>query len=169
MSNPSKKDRRILAEMERHLALDDPELASRLDALNCQFPVEDEVDDRAPAPPRDVPGADDSRAAEDNRADGNRMTRDWRWTAAVVLGVLALIGLILVGIFTRPPPGEDKQGTPRGSSPAVAVLIRSRTRFPAPAGESRTPLADRTPGGRMPCAHVISQSRTSRSAATPTP
>ncbi|GAU71462.1 hypothetical protein SSP35_41_00060 [Streptomyces sp. NBRC 110611] len=123
MSKPSKDDRRILREMERHLTLDDPELAARLDALNDQFAVG--AGGRNPDRPRDARATDHGWGAADDHDGEHHKPRGWRWTAAVVLGVLALIGMILVGIFTKPPPGDGNPGRPQGSSPAQSVLVRS--------------------------------------------
>jgi hypothetical protein len=116
--NPSMDDRRILAEIERRLARDDPELASLMDALNHQFPHDQ----------------DDA----DERNDGER--RDWRVKAAVALAILAVVGMILTAIFTKPPPADDNHGPPNG--PAAAVSTRTQRR----GHRSRTAPEQRRPG-----------------------
>ncbi len=80
--NPSMDDRRILAEMERHLARDDPELVSLMDALNDQFSHNQD----------DADGRDDDAARHSRRRK-----------AAVVL-IIALAALILTAIVTSPLP-----------------------------------------------------------------
>ncbi|WP_051338659.1 DUF3040 domain-containing protein [Streptomyces flavidovirens] len=98
-------DRRILAEIERRLARDDPELTSLMDALNCQFPgAQDEADER--------------------NSDGER--GDWRVKAAVALAILAVVGMILTAIFTRPPSAEDNHVPPNGLAPAVSIYTQHR-------------------------------------------
>ncbi|MBT2528317.1 DUF3040 domain-containing protein [Streptomyces sp. ISL-99] len=96
-------DRRILAEMERRLARDDPDLASLMDALNGQFPT----------------GPDDGP-----NDDGDR--HDWRWKTAVVFAIVAVVAMILTAILTRPPSPDDNKGPPNGLAPAVSVLTQRR-------------------------------------------
>ncbi|WP_149827308.1 DUF3040 domain-containing protein [Streptomyces tailanensis] len=104
--NPSMDDRRILAEIERSLARDDPELVSMMDALNHQFPHE----------PDDADGHNDN---------GGRP--DWRRKVVVALLLVALAGLILTALFAKPPPADDNQGPPaKGLAPAVAVHTQRR-------------------------------------------
>ncbi|MER5209584.1 DUF3040 domain-containing protein [Streptomyces sp. NPDC002838] len=101
--NPSMDDRRILAEIERRLARDDPELASLLDALNHQFPQE----------------PDDA----DDHGGGHGLRRK----VIVALLIVALAGLILTALLAKPPPADDNQGPPaKGLAPAVAVHTRRR-------------------------------------------
>ncbi|WP_367668872.1 DUF3040 domain-containing protein [Streptomyces sp. DT2A-34] len=101
--NPSMDDRRILAEIERRLTRDDPELVSLMDALNHQFPHE----------PDD---ADDHGAGHGPRRK-----------VIVALLVAALAGLILTALLTKPPPADDSPGPPaRGLAPAVAVVTQRR-------------------------------------------
>ncbi|MBZ9643127.1 DUF3040 domain-containing protein [Streptomyces sp. PSKA30] len=151
--NPSMDDRRILAEIERSLARDDPELVSLMDALNHQFPRE----------------PDD---ADDHNDNGGR--HDWRRKVIVALLLVALAGLILTALFTKPPPADDNQGPPaQGLAPAVAVHTQRRgprTRTGPQANTARaTPVSNHTPKEGDECVHVISHSRTSRSARTPMP
>ncbi|MFJ8533582.1 DUF3040 domain-containing protein [Streptomyces sp. NPDC093591] len=108
-------DRRILAEMERHLSRDDPELAALMDALNHQFP-----DQR-----KDIEGCDD--------ASGRRF--DWRWKAGIAFVIVAVVGLLLTAILTAPSrPADDNHGPPNGRLPAVTG--HSQRRSPGP-GASR--------------------------------
>ncbi|WP_192583662.1 DUF3040 domain-containing protein [Streptomyces albicerus] len=104
-------DRRILAEIERRLARDDPELASRMDALNHQFP-----DDQHDA------GRNDG-AADD---DGGGGRQGLRRKAITALLILALAGMILTAMFTKPPPADDNHGPPNGPNPAVSVHTQRR-------------------------------------------
>ncbi len=101
--NPPMDDRCILAEMERRLARDDPEMVSLMDALNSQFPA----------------GRDDDR-------NGNGERHDWHWKAAVVLTIVAVVAMILTAILTRPPSPDDNKGPPNGLAPAVSVLTQRR-------------------------------------------
>lgn len=108
--NPSMDDRRILAEIERRLARDDPELTSLMDALNHQFP-----------------GAQDE--ADEPNSDGER--RDWRVKAAVVLAILAVVGMILTAIFSKPPSADDNHVPPNGRlAPAISIQSRAVVTVP---------------------------------------
>ncbi|MBV7697802.1 DUF3040 domain-containing protein [Streptomyces sp. TRM70350] len=98
--NPSMDDRRILAEMERHLSRDDPELVALMDALNEQFP--DDEDDS------------DSR-------DDEQEPHDWGWKAIVAFAVVLVAGLILTAIFNRAPSTDDNQGPPNSRAQVVSV------------------------------------------------
>ncbi|MBT2365533.1 DUF3040 domain-containing protein [Streptomyces sp. ISL-10] len=98
--NPSMDDRRAFAEIERWLAQDDPELVSRMDALNGQFgEVRSETQDE----PRQ---------------------RDWRWVAALVFAAVALLGLILTAVLMAPPAPKSDVSPPIGRAPAVSVHAR---------------------------------------------
>lgn len=99
-------DRRILADIERRLARDDPELASLMDALNQQFPE----------------GCDDGGNDKRERRDW----RDWRVVTAVVLAIVALLGLILMGIFAKPTSTEDDHGRPNRIAPNASVQTQHR-------------------------------------------
>jgi len=99
--NPSMDDRRALAEIERCLVQDDPELVSRMDALNEKF---DEVSSNV--------------QAERQRWDG-------RWVAALVLAVVAVLAVILTAVFAAPPAAEDtEQPPPVGRAAAVSIYAR---------------------------------------------
>lgn len=103
--NPSMDDRRVLAEMERRLAKDDPELVALMDALNHRFPDGDEHTD--------------SRSD-----DGGR--HDWRWKAIVAFALVLVVGLILTAVLSRSPSTGDNHGPPNSRAPAVSVHARGR-------------------------------------------
>ncbi|MFI5763106.1 DUF3040 domain-containing protein [Streptomyces sp. NPDC051563] len=86
-------EERALARMERCLARDDPELATRISMLNEQFP----------------------QMCVDGRPRRNR-----RKTAAIVLAMVALLGLVLTVLLTRTPPDENP-GRPVGLAPPAAA------------------------------------------------
>ncbi|GAB2865330.1 hypothetical protein GCM10027074_35870 [Streptomyces deserti] len=96
-------DRRILAEMERRLARDDPELVALMDALNLQFPDGDEH-------------------TESRSDDGG--PHDWRWKAMVVFALVLVVGLILTAVFSRSPSTDGNHGPPNGRAPVVSVQGR---------------------------------------------
>ncbi|WP_318212947.1 DUF3040 domain-containing protein, partial [Streptomyces sp. SJL17-1] len=95
----STDDQRVLGEIERRLTRDDPALATLIDSLNKQFP-------RA----ADVPS--DTRASR----------RNPRVVAAVVLTVIALLGLILTAMLgSRSAPSTGVDGGPAALSSLSAV------------------------------------------------
>lgn len=101
--NPSMDDRRILAEIERCLTRDDPELVSLMDTLNHQFPHE----------PADA----------DDHGGGHGLRRK----VIVALLIVALAGLILTAILAKPSPSGDNQGPPaKGLASAVTVHTQRR-------------------------------------------
>ena len=86
----STDDQRILDAIERRLTHDDPALATRIDALNKQFPH--------------IPGAPEAPEG------GRTRRRSPRVVAAAVLAVIALLALILtvmLGSRSTPPAGVD--------------------------------------------------------------
>lgn len=101
--NPSMDDRRILAEIERRLTRDDPELVSLMHALNDQFPQDqDDVDDRI---------------------DGSAQ-HSWRWKAVMACVILALAGMILTAILNSSPADDDVPRPPRSLASAASVHTR---------------------------------------------
>ncbi|MFG2772203.1 DUF3040 domain-containing protein [Streptomyces sp. NPDC048350] len=91
MSHPA-DDQRILAEIEQDLSRDDPALVALVDALNQQFPKQQ------PTPPGEV------RASRRHRA---------RVVTAVVLAVIAVLGLILIAVLSAPAtPPDVNNGIP---------------------------------------------------------
>ncbi|PNG23983.1 hypothetical protein [Streptomyces cahuitamycinicus] len=133
--NPSMDDRRVLAEMERRLSQDDPELVGLMDALNHQFP--DAQADRDAF--EDADAHDEAGAHE---VDDLRL--DWRWKAIVVFAVVLVAGLILTAVFNRSASTDDKQGPLNSRAPAVAVDTHGRG-IPGPGEHPGT--ADRGAGG----------------------
>lgn len=132
--NPSMDDRRILAEIERRLARDDPDLTSLMDALNHQFP-----------------GAQDD--ADERNGDGER--RDWRVKAAAALAILAVVGMILTAIFNKPPSAEDNHVPPNGLPPAVSIHTQHRGQRSREAPEQRCPgKDDRQPNSQGASPHA---------------
>lgn len=130
--NPSMDDRRILAEMERRLSQDDPELVGLMDALNHQLP--DAQADRDALEDADAHDEADAHEVDDLRLD-------WRWKAIVVFAVVLVAGLILTAVFNRSASTDDKQGPLNSRAPAVAVhthgrglRARASTRAPPTAG-----------------------------------
>ncbi|MGW0821112.1 hypothetical protein [Streptomyces sp. NPDC002845] len=108
--NPSMDDRRILAEIERRLARDDPELVRLMDAINHQFP--DELDDA------DSHSHGHSHSDSDNDSGRYDLCR----RAIVALIIAAMTGLMLAAFFAEPHPADDNQGPPaNGLAPAAAV------------------------------------------------
>ncbi|WP_409468624.1 DUF3040 domain-containing protein [Streptomyces sp. HC307] len=112
--NPSMDDRRILAEMERHLSRDDPELVSLMDALNYQFPEEQQD--------------------ADSRNDGGGR-HDWRWKACIAFALVLVVGLILTLVLSGPPSAVDNHGPPNSRVPAVSV--HTQRRGPCPGARHR--------------------------------
>lgn len=97
MSTPM-DDRRILAEIERCLAEDDPDLDSLMGTLNEQF------------------GGD-----EGDDAGHGRPKWDRRWVTAAVLAVVALLAMILTLIFTARPTAEGDGGEWEGHMSSASV------------------------------------------------
>ncbi|MFF9909205.1 DUF3040 domain-containing protein [Streptomyces sp. NPDC013457] len=93
MSHPA-DDQRILAEIEHDLSRDDPALVALVDALNKQFPGQPTPS----TPPGEV------------RAPRHRA----RLMVAVVLVVIALVGLILIAVLGGGPstPPDVNDGVP---------------------------------------------------------
>ncbi|MFC8275302.1 DUF3040 domain-containing protein [Streptomyces sp. NPDC057271] len=95
MSHPA-DDERILADMERGLTHDDPALSATMETLNQQFPGQPERSGRA-----------------------RLSRRDPRLVAAVVLAVIALLGLILTAALNSPPAPPDGEVTRPAAHSAV--------------------------------------------------
>ncbi|MFI9542477.1 hypothetical protein ACIHAR_00570 [Streptomyces sp. NPDC052016] len=133
--NPSMDDRRILAEMERRLSQEDPELVGLMDALNHQFP-----DGQADRNVHEDADAHDDANDDDLRLDG-------RWKAIVVFAVVLVAGLILTAVFNRSASTDDNQGPPNSRAPAVSLHTHGR-RLPGP-GEYPGSADRRAAGGRL--------------------
>ncbi|MDG9715609.1 DUF3040 domain-containing protein [Streptomyces sp. DH24] len=120
--NPEMDEARILAQLERRLAQDDPALAATLDALNQQFVDEPTAEPAAVPEGADVP-------------EGREKQRD-RWRVAVTaFTIIAFLGLFLTAVLNSP---SQDTGPPRG--PGAGVSTQSERRFPA-----RTPPRQRLP------------------------
>ncbi|AMW14335.1 hypothetical protein A4E84_35490 [Streptomyces qaidamensis] len=136
--NPSMDDRSVLAEMERRLSQEDPELVGLMDALNHQFP--DAQADRDAL--EDVDAHDE---AEPHETDDLRL--DWRWKAIMVFAVVLVAGLILTAVFNRSASADDNHGPLNSRAPAVAVNPHGR-RLPGP-GEHPGSTDRGVPRGRL--------------------
>ncbi|MEV8312273.1 DUF3040 domain-containing protein [Streptomyces flavidovirens] len=116
--NPEMDDGRILAQLERRLAQDDPELAATMDALNQQFPNE-------------------AKAQSADGLEEEEKQRNWRVTAATVLAVIAILGLFITAVLNSNAYRSDQDPGPlRGPSTGT----QSERRIP-----SRTPPRQRLP------------------------
>lgn len=117
--NPEMDDGRILAQLERRLAQDDPELAATMDALNQQFP-------------------DETEAQSADCLEEEEKHRHWRVTAAMVFAVIAFLGLFITAVLNSHAYESDQDpGAPRGPKTGS----QSERRAP-----SRTPPRHRLPG-----------------------
>ncbi|MFI2369407.1 DUF3040 domain-containing protein [Streptomyces sp. NPDC018833] len=119
--NPSMDDRRILAEMERHLARDAPELASLMDALNRQFPED----------------------GHENESD-NKASHEWYGKLAIVLAVVAVVGMLLTAILSGQTSPDDNQSPPHGVTPAHSLHMQRRV-LPATPAKGRRAQRSATP------------------------
>ncbi|MFG3310157.1 DUF3040 domain-containing protein [Streptomyces wuyuanensis] len=93
----SRGDRRILAEIERHLDQDDPELDSLIDTFNRQFTHR--------------PGKDPKNVGK---------VPDWLVVAALGLAIIAVFGILIAGIFGTPSRPDDSPQPPK--SPTGVAL-----------------------------------------------
>lgn len=106
MSHPA-DDERILADMERGLTHDDPALSATLETLNQQFTGQ---------PERAVP--------PERSAKAPLSRRDPRLVTAVILAVIALVGLILTAALNSSPPPPDGEITRPAAYSAVLTAYR---------------------------------------------
>ncbi|MFI7142336.1 DUF3040 domain-containing protein [Streptomyces massasporeus] len=108
--DPEMNDGRILAQLERRLAQDDPALAETMEVLNQQF--------------GDEPG----EGAADSRQEDDKRHR-WWLVAITVFSVLAFLGLFIAALLNSNPDQTDKQpGPPQGLAPAVSLYTQHRSR-----------------------------------------
>lgn len=109
---------RLLAEIERLLAREDPDLDARMTALARQLPDEPAARPAAPParPARDSPRPDVPGSGDDGRGSGAR--HDWRKVIALVAVVIAVVGLLLTAVLTQPSGsgGDTTPVTPAGLS-----------------------------------------------------
>ncbi|GEC05366.1 hypothetical protein SSP24_30210 [Streptomyces spinoverrucosus] len=134
--NPEMDEERVLAQLERRLAQDDPALAATMDALNEQFP--------------DEPGA--------QAADSEEQQRNWRRTAAIACAVVAFLGLFLTAVFNNNPQQADRDPPPpKGVVPGVSEHTQRRSPRRRLREPGRRPLPTDLPTAYPgePCAHVI--------------
>ncbi|WP_228975746.1 DUF3040 domain-containing protein [Streptomyces sp. DH12] len=111
---PGMDEGRLLAEIERLLAREDPELDARMSALGRQL-TGDPYDHAGP--PADLPP---DCPAVGPGPDGP-VRRDWRKVAFLVAVVVAVVGLVLTAVLTQPAdPGTDPAPPP--APPAGAPL-----------------------------------------------
>ncbi|MBV7697543.1 DUF3040 domain-containing protein [Streptomyces sp. TRM70350] len=126
--NPEMDEERVLAQLERRLAQDDPALAATMDALNEQFPEE--------------PEAEPAQSHEEKEKQ-----HDWRRTAATVLAVIAALGLFLTAVLNSSShQGDRDPPPPKGMVPGVSVQSQRRCP-PRTAPRRRRP----DPGGIPRC------------------
>lgn len=113
----STDDQRILDEIERRLTHDDPSLATRMDSLNQQFPLDEQLPHAPDVPPvaADVPTG--------SRATGRRNRRVVTAAVLAVIALLALILTVMLGSRSTPPAGVD--GGPAALSPLSAYDDRA--------------------------------------------
>ncbi|WP_374984282.1 hypothetical protein [Streptomyces fradiae] len=105
MASGRDEDRR-LAEIERLLAREDPDLDARMSALAGQLAE----DSASPPPHRRLRGRPDPAAGTDGTdgAGGERGSGegpDWRKVVALVAVVVAVVGLVLTAILSQPSGG----------------------------------------------------------------
>ncbi|MEU3448397.1 DUF3040 domain-containing protein [Streptomyces thermolilacinus] len=115
---------RLLAEIERLLAREDPALDARMSALARQLAEDPEGPGPAPgAAPRERPARDSPRPVTagdgDDGRDGGR-PRDWRKVLALVAVVVAVVGLVLTAVLSQ-PSGSGGDTTPVSPAGLSAV------------------------------------------------
>ncbi|MFC5021206.1 DUF3040 domain-containing protein [Streptomyces coeruleoprunus] len=103
---PGMDEDRLLAEIERLLAREDPALDERMTALGRQFTE----GDAAPGP---------ARPARRERTG----RRNWRKVVAIAAVVIGLLGILLTAILSRPADSGFEQPPPAGMPPAVTLRI----------------------------------------------
>ncbi|MBR8638865.1 DUF3040 domain-containing protein [Streptomyces tuirus] len=116
--DPEMNDGRILAQLERRLAQDDPALAETMEALNQQF--------------GDEPG----EGAADSQQEDDKRHR-WWLVAITVFSVLAFLGLFIAALLNSNPDQTDKQPGPRRVWLQPCPCTPSIARAPSRADASR--------------------------------
>ncbi|MBG0857404.1 DUF3040 domain-containing protein [Streptomyces spinoverrucosus] len=125
--NPEMDEERVLAQLERRLAQDDPVLAATMDALNEQFPDEPEAQ---PADSEEV----------------REKQRHWRRTAVTVCAVIAFLGLLLTAVLSTNPQPVDKDPPPQKG--LVPGSVHTQRRAPTRTAPRR--CRPEPGGGRLP-------------------
>ncbi|MFG3496546.1 DUF3040 domain-containing protein [Streptomyces sp. NPDC047928] len=144
MASGMDEDRR-LAQIEKLLTREDPDLAQRMVALGRQFPD-------TPADRRDPRGTPEGRGRGDERSEGRgedgapgdpgesrvrgrhrarggecAERRDWRRITAIAAAVVALLGIILTVLLSMPPGSGDDRLPPAGHAPVVTQQFTGHT------------------------------------------
>nr|WP_254711674.1 DUF3040 domain-containing protein [Streptomyces sp. TRM64462] len=120
---PGMDEDRLLAEIERSLAREDPALDERMSALGSQFTGEP-PDDAATGSGRKKRRTGGKAAREEGRAKGYR---DWRKIVAIVAVVVAVVGMILTAVLMRPVESGPDQIPPTGMPPAASAVLHPGT------------------------------------------
>ncbi|WP_028964567.1 DUF3040 domain-containing protein [Streptomyces thermolilacinus] len=115
---------RLLAEIERTLAREDPALDARMSALARQLAEGPESPGPAPgAAPHERPARDTPRPVTNGDGDvgrGSDRPRDWRKVLALVAVVVAVVGLVLTAVLSQ-PSGSGGDTTPVSPAGLSAV------------------------------------------------
>lgn len=121
--SPAMDEERAFARIERRLASDDPALARRIDVLNRQFD-EPAGDGRLTAHGDEgrVAGHVGDEAIAGHGIDGGEK-RSWTFKVAVVLAVVAAVGLLLTAILSAPSGGERQSPQPSGVAPPASSQV----------------------------------------------
>ncbi|MGW0495961.1 DUF3040 domain-containing protein [Streptomyces sp. NPDC003007] len=143
--NPEMNDGRIIAQLERRLAQDDPSLAALMDALNQQFP--DEPGDRTTDCQKETGSKQETDSPEGTDSHEEEDERHSRWLVAItVFVIIAFLGLFITAVLNSNPQRTDKNpGPPQGLAPAAAVLAQRRS---LPESKPRRRRSDTTLGHR---------------------
>ncbi|CAL9339941.1 hypothetical protein [Streptomyces sp. enrichment culture] len=115
---------RLLAEIERLLAREDPALDARMSALARQ--LAEDLEGPGPASgaaPHERPARDSPRPVTPGDGDDGRgggRPRDWRKVLALVAVVVAVVGLVLTAVLSQPSgSGGDTTPVPPAGLSAV--------------------------------------------------
>ncbi|MEU8844800.1 hypothetical protein AB0C70_00825 [Streptomyces sp. NPDC048564] len=145
--NPEMNDGRILAQLERRLAQDDPSLAETMEALNQQFANEPDE------------GTTDSEQENDSLQEEDKRHSWWLITITLFV-IITFLGLFITALLNSNPDQTDRQpGPPQGLAPAVSLYTQHRSRpeprrrLPDPSHRHLpTACATTRPGGSRTCA-----------------
>ncbi|MEZ3180896.1 DUF3040 domain-containing protein [Streptomyces pimonensis] len=150
--NPEMNEGRIIAQLERRLAQDDPSLAATMDALNQQFPDEPRGETTNSRQEADSQEETDSRQDEDEG-------RSWWLITITVFVVIAFLGLFITALLNSNPHHTDKNpGPPQGLASTVSLHTQQRSR---PLSEPRRHPAD-APRGHRPTSRPTTCQRGTR-------
>ncbi|AMW14552.1 hypothetical protein A4E84_36785 [Streptomyces qaidamensis] len=124
--NPEMNDGRIIAQLERRLAQDDPSLAAVMDALNQQFPDEprDGTTDSQKETDRqertDRREATDRQEGTDSQEEEDERHNRWLITITVFV-IIVFLGLFITAVLNSNPHRAGNPGPPQGLAQAVSV------------------------------------------------